>query len=417
MRLTHLSLSNFRNFSRLDKDLPGGPILLVGGNAQGKTSLLEAVYYLAALESFHATQERQLINFLAWNEPIPVARIVADFEREDAPGKSVNPLAGPGFHRLEIRLYREGEDVNGGARLRKDILFDETKRKAHEVLGAFNAVLFLPQMTRVIEGSPEDRRRYLNLSLSQALPQYAPAISEYSRVMTQRNALLKQFAEKRTSASQVDQELSFWDEKLAAAGAAIIQARLQFVQELERMAARIYRDLTRGEVLRLVYQPSYDPTPLPEGQKMLRLDAPLKGNRISLDTIRQGFQECLLRLHSEEIFRGVTTVGPHRDELRFVSDGHDLGLFGSRGQVRTAILALKLAEIEWIKDKTGQRPVLLLDEVLAELDANRRADLLDRLVQSEQTLMTTTDLEQFSPEFIKQARVWHVQHEQITEQG
>jgi DNA replication and repair protein RecF len=393
MRLTHLSLTNFRNFTRLDVDVPAGPLLLVGDNAQGKTSLLEAVYFSATLESFHAQNDRQLINFLAAREPLAVARLVLDYHRASAP------------HRLEIRIIQE-PTANGTSLMRKEMLLDGLKRKISQVIGQFNAVLFLPQMLRVIEGAPEERRRYLNLALAQVIPVYAEALSEYGRSLTQRNALLKQLGEHGGDASQ----LNFWDEKLAAAGAQLIHTRIQAVQELERLAARLHSNLTRAsEILRLDYQPAYDPLPPPPGQYSLPLDAMLDRSGISLEQIRQGFLTSLARLRRDEIARGVTTIGPHRDELRFLSNGVDLGIYGSRGQVRTAMLAMKLAEVAWMQAKTGEWPVLLLDEVLAELDIQRRTDLLDRLSQCEQALLTTTDLDLFSTDFIQKAVLWNVQ--------
>jgi DNA replication and repair protein RecF len=400
--LTHLSLTNFRNFTRLDVDVPKGALILVGANAQGKTSLLESIYYLAALASFHADSDRQVVNFLAGREPLAVARIVADFCR----GETV--------HRLEVRVIQEANGAfNGAPRLRKEVLLDGVKRKASEVVGEFNAVLFLPQMMRVVEGGPEERRRYLNLTLAQVLPRYAAALSDYTHAVTQRNALLKQLAERGGDPGQ----LQFWDEQLAASGGQLIYARIHALHELEALANGYHRELTRGgEVLRLSYVPAYDPLPQPERQFALPLDAPLDRTGLSPEKIQQGFLEGLARLRSEEIARGVTTIGPHRDELRFLGNRIDLGIYGSRGQGRTAMLALKLAEVAWMKEKTGQWPVLLLDEVLAELDTRRRADLLERLAGSEQAILATTDLDLFTPGFVGQAAVWRIDSGRIEEE-
>lgn len=396
MHLTHLSLTDFRNFTRLDVDVPCGSVLLVGANAQGKTSLLEAVYYLATLVSFHANSDRHLVNFIAARQPLAVARLVADFQRAAA------------SHRLEVRIIQE---TNGGeARLRKEVLLDGVKCKLSEVIGQFNAVLFLPQMLRVVEGAPEERRRYLNLALAQVIAHYPQALSDYSKALTQRNALLKLLSERGGDEHQLD----FWDEQLAAAGAQLIHARIRAVKELERLAARLHNELTHGEeVLRLAYQPAYDPLPRPAGQFPLPLDAAVDRSGISLDQIRQGFLHALGRLHADEISRGVTTLGPHRDDLRFLSNGVDLGTYGSRGQVRTAMLALKLAEVAWMREKSGHWPVLLLDEVLAELDTQRRADLLRRLSECEQALLTTTDLDLFAESFVQTAKIWHVQNGRV----
>jgi len=405
MYLKSLSLTNFRNYARLDVDVPTGAVLLVGDNAQGKTSLLEAVYFLATFVSFQADSDRQLINFIAGREPLAVARIVADFHHQELSHSSRD-------HRLEVRIIQEPNGVNGGSRVRKELLLDGVERKASEAVGAFNAVLFQPQSLRIIEGAPEERRRYLNLTLAQAVPRYPTALAEYNRALTQRNALLKLLNERGGDPSQ----LAYWDELLTSSGASLIHARIQAIKGLERLATRLHSQLTRGtEVLRLSYLPAYDPLPRPERQYSLPIESPLDRSGIPLEKIQQGFYESLERLHSEEIARGVTTIGPHRDELRCLANGVDLGTYGSRGQSRTAILALKLAEVAWLKEETGQWPVLLLDEVLAELDAQRRADLLDRLTDIEQAMLTTADLEAFSKDFIRQATLWRILAGQLEE--
>jgi DNA replication and repair protein RecF len=286
------------------------------------------------------------------------------------------------------------------------------KRKLSEAVGIFNSVLFLPQMMAVIEGAPEERRRYLNLALAQVLPSYPETLSDYTKTLTQRNALLKQLSEHGGDPGQ----MVYWDEQLAQAGAQLIHARIRAIQELEILAGRLHRELTRGdEVLRLCYLPSYDPFPNPPGQLMLPFDAPLDRSRLPAEEIRLGLLKKLELVRAEEIARGVTLYGPHRDEIRFLSNGIDLGIYGSRGQVRTAILALKLAEVSWMKEKTGQWPVLLLDEVLAELDVQRRSDLLTRLVDAKQVLLTTTDLDLFAPEFVRSGRVWCIRAGRLSE--
>jgi DNA replication and repair protein RecF len=285
------------------------------------------------------------------------------------------------------------------------VLLDGVKRPLTEVVGHINAVVFVPQMVQIIEGGPDERRRYLNLSLAQAVPGYAGQLSEYTQALTQRNALLKQLGERGGDPSQ----LEFWDESISRTGAGIILRRIEMVQELELLAARIHRELTDGqEILRLNYLPAYDPLPRPEGQIALPLNTSLDRSGLSLEDVGRGFREKLRQMRAEEIRRGVTVPGPHRDELRFLANGIDLGDYGSRGQVRTALLALKLAEIEWIKARTGQWPVLLLDEVLAELDLQRRADLLTALDRCEQALLTTTDLKLFDPAFVQKTEVWDV---------
>jgi DNA replication and repair protein RecF len=394
MYLKHLSLTNFRSFARLDIDLPKRVVLLVGNNAQGKTSVLEAIYFLAAFTSFQTNTDRQLVNLHAAREPLAVTRLVAEYQR------------GSAKHRLEIRLILEPVGLLNGQRLRKEILLNGVKKQASDVIGHFNAVIFVPQMSAIIEDGPEERRRYLNLAISQANPAYARVLSEYMQALGQRNALLKALNERGGNGDQ----LQVWDETLAKSGAQIIHWRIQAVQEIERVASRIHHELTHGsEVLRMAYEPAYDPLPRPGGQIGLNLDTIVDRSSLKLDEIQNGFFEKLGQLRGEEIARGVTTIGPHRDEIRFFANGIDLGDYGSRGQIRTTLLALKLAEVEWLKDRTGEWPVILLDEVMAELDLQRRADLLSYVDKSEQVLFTTTDMSLFANEFTNTAEIWKVQ--------
>lgn len=397
MVLTHLSLTDFRAISRLNLDVPRRVVVLVGANAQGKTTILEAVFYLATFSSFHTSSDRQLINFDAGERELAVARVVAEFTRAEKK------------HCLEVRLILEPNGI-GGARLRREILADGVKRSAYEAMGLFTAVLFLPQMTRILEDGPDERRRYLNLALAQALPGYAQALGEYDKALTQRNALLKQLAERGGDTGQ----LQYWDELLAERGAVLIHARIAAVHEMERLASRVHQRLTHGqEVLRMLYNPSYDPLPQPPGQIGLPLKTQVNRHGIPREQIQQGFVQRLSQLRAEEIARGVTTVGPHRDELRFLSNGVDLGDYGSRGQIRTALMSLKMAEVAWMKARTGHWPVLLLDEILAELDTARRADLLESLGDVEQAVMTTTDLNLFTEDFVRRCTLWNMQEGRI----
>lgn len=394
MFLKHLSLTSFRNFTRLDVDVPRRIVLLVGDNAQGKTSLLEAVYFLAAFTSFQTHADRQIVNFYeAKKNELTVTRLVAEYQRSKS------------RHRLEARLILEPMGVLNSQRLRKEILLDGVKKPINEVIGHFNAVIFLPQMSQIIEGAPEDRRRYINLALAQSTPAYARVLSEYNQALTQRNALLRLLGERSGNSDQ----LEVWDEALTRLGAQVILWRIEAIQQIERLASRVHSELTRGfEILRLSYEPAFDPLPKPNGQLGLKMETVVDRSRLDLNGIQDGFRARLRDLRSEEIARGVTTIGPHRDELHFLANDIDLGNYGSRGQVRTALLSLKLAEVNWMKDRTGEWPVILLDEVMAELDLQRRADLLKYVGESEQVLFTTTDLNLFAPEFVEKAEVWKV---------
>ncbi len=377
----------------MDLDIPREIFLLVGENAQGKTTLLEAINFLSTFTSFHASSDRQLINFSVPEEKITVGRIIGEFTRRD------------GSHRIEVRLIQESNGVNGSSRFRKEVLLDGVKRKINEVVGRFNAVIFLPQMARIIEEGPAERRRYLDILISQVSPRYVQHLSDYSQTLSQRNALLKQLGETGGDPGQ----LAVWDGMLARYGAFIMIERIQTIREMEEEAKRIHYDLTHGqEVLRVDYQPAYEPLSLPDGQMALPVSAVADRSGISLEEIEKGLVNALKDRQREEIARGLTTIGPHRDEMRFLSNHIDLGDYGSRGQGRTALLALKLAEVNWLNQRTGEWPVLLLDEIMSEMDVQRRADLLDSLSQCDQAILTSADLSMFEQSFVKTHPVWRV---------
>lgn len=379
----------------MDLNVPREIFLLVGENAQGKTTLLEAIYFLSTFSSFHASSDRQLINFHNPVDKITVGRVVGEFTRRD------------GDHRIEVRLIREPNGSNGDTRFRKEVLLDGVKRKISDVVGWFNAVIFLPQMARIIEEGPSERRGYLDTLISQVSPRYVRHLSDYGQTLSQRNALLKQLAERGGDPEQ----LAVWDGMLARHGAFIMWERIQVIREMEEEAKRVHYDLTDGqEVLRLDYQPAFEPLSHPEGQMALPVSAVTDRSGLSVEEIEAGLLAALQGKQREEIARGVTTLGPHRDELRFLSNKIDLGDFGSRGQSRTALLAMKLAEVTWLHQRTGDWPVLLLDETLSELDTQRRADLLSALSKCDQAILTSTDLNMFEPDFVDLHLVWRVDH-------
>ena len=350
MRVRHLSLTNFRLYARLEADLPAGPLILVGANAQGKTSLLEAIYYLATAQSHHAASDRQLINFLALSETQPFAKIVAEVARGDELKRiDIRLILDPGGNPAE-RPLRSASGTFGGAgggeaRLRKEFYLNGVKKRLSELAGLVNVVLFLPQDLAMIEDAPADRRRYLDLTLCQVNPAYNFALGEYGKVLTQRNALLK-LLQDNPGHGGAEAQLDFWDVQLCEYGALIIAARTAALADLEALASPLHRDLTAGsDGLRLAYHPAFDPAAPSNGQIGLPLDVPVHRVGILEAEIQERLKQKLRATRAEEIARGATLSGPHRDEVRFIANGIDVGTYGSRGQARTAVLALKLAEM------------------------------------------------------------------------
>jgi DNA replication and repair protein RecF len=398
MIINHLSLTNFRAFSRLEIEFPSKLSMIVGRNAQGKTSILEGVHLLSLLTSPIASNDFQMVNFLCLEEKIPVGRIVAAIEK------------GGKHHSIEVRLII-GKGNNGGSRLRKEVLIDGSKRKLLDSVGFFNSVIFLPQMMRIIEDGPHERRKYFDRTLSQAYPAYVRALSKYNLAITRRNALLKQLYEQ---GGQRDQ-LEYWDNLVADNGAVIISLRHDAVRSMNEQMLSHHDRLTKGdEKIILVYQPSLV---LPEAEgSPVETERPLSADEpLGVGQIKDCFMKKFMDIQNEEIRRGVTTIGPHRDDFRFFSNGLDLGVFGSRGQIRTAIMTLKLAELNWLEGKTGETPVLLLDETLAELDHHRRENLMHVLENNSQSILTTTDLHLFDNSFIAKNKIWHIQGGKIRE--
>jgi DNA replication and repair protein RecF len=381
MRLEHLSLHNFRNYVRLELDLPRGITVLYGDNAQGKTNLLEAIYYLATSRSPLAGNDRELVNWLApENEVLPYTRLEARLSRGNGP------------RRLEITLQQQNNASSSGARYQKRVRINGVAKRVLDLLGQLNVVLFEPEDVALVTGSPSRRRRYLDATLCQIDTHYCHHLSRYNRIVTQRNALLKDLRER---GGRPD-ELEFWNDKLVEHGTYVVARRATFLDRLDRLARDRHADLTsRTERMDTQYQPSVE----------LDQDEPA---RRSTETIRQAFAAQLISLIRREIAAGMTLIGPHRDEVRFIINGSDAGVFASRGQQRTTVLSIKLAEVELMRQETGERPVLLLDDVLSELDAHRQPILLQLAQEAEQALITTTHLRAFPASFLVQVHVLQV---------
>jgi DNA replication and repair protein RecF len=427
MRIRYLSLTNFRNYARLELTLPERPLLFYGGNAQGKTSLLEAIYLLAAGSSPLASSDRELIRWQSEAEGLPYARVRAELERRD--------------RRLELDIALEKHTIaNGTTRLQKTIRIDRSQKNQSELSGKLNVVLFTPENVDLVAGSPSGRRRYLNDALCQVDGVYSEALGRYVEALRQRNAALRHVRDNRGDPNQ----LAPFERVLARNGVIISSRRRALIHDLSGPVQRIHQRLTGGaEWLRLDYQASVDLASLPVARHQMGMGgrgpapglspaqpalSPVEGSGdlmeeggglhldAGFDDLVDAYRQVLMECQPDDIVRGMTVFGPHRDEVRFTAGSPtlgthevDLGTYGSRGQQRTAVLALKLAELNWMRQETRETPVLLLDEVLAELDQTRRAYLLQQVNSVEQAILTATDPEMFSADFLERAAVWKVQ--------
>jgi DNA replication and repair protein RecF len=403
MHINHLSLTNFRNYGRLELTLPTGATLLQGANAQGKTNLLEAIYYLATARSPYADQEAQLINWEADDPeaPVIVGRLVGQ----------ITTQAGP--HHIEIRLIKEPRSRQ--ISFRREALVDRRKVRLMDLLGTLRVVLFLPQDIQLITGPPAARRRYLDVTLCQTDSIYCRTLSTYNKVLEQRNALLRRLAE----SSEGRDLLPIYTEKLIKLGSLLFTKRAAFLAHLARETQRIhFEELTGGrEAVRLSYLPRLDGDSSAQGDStavQLSVDsADWLQEQTDVQAVAHRFERALEVAQENDLARALTSVGPHRDDWRFWVNGRELSSYGSRGQQRTAMLALKMAEIDWMVAETGETPVLLLDEVVAELDEQRRALLLTSVQSASQAILTATDPAMFTESFLNQATTMIVSQGQV----
>ena len=400
MRILHLSLTNFRNYTRLELDLPEGVMLLQGSNAQGKTNLLEAIYCLSRTRSRRTSTDRELVNWLTLEDELPFARLVARIEK------------GGGVDQIELSLV---QSINQNRHrntpgMRKHIRLNGASKRAVDVIGQLNAVLFLPEDIELAAGPPSLRRRYLDDIIGQVDRKYRRELQRYSHVVTQRNSLLKSLRRRGGDPPQ----LLFWDERLVEHGAYLLLRRQQVIGKMNEYMTGIHPKLTgEAERLRIEYRASICPedgsiathqtTLLPQQGVPSATEPSVPEERIGA-----AFSAELHRVRRRELEQGVSTIGPHRDDFRFVVDGVDMNTYGSRGQQRTGVLSLKLAEVELMRQERQDEPVLLLDDAVSELDATRRSCLLDTIAGAQQVIVTTTDLMPYGEDFCARVSRWQV---------
>ncbi len=391
MLLQRLSLTNFRNYVRLELPLAPGLSIVQGQNAQGKSNLIEAIAYLATSKSPRTSADAELVNWLALEEPYPYARLAADLKRSDR------------LERVDITLTPGGL---GNGNLRKQVRINGVPKRGLDLVGLLLVVLFRPEDVDLVSGSPSERRRYLDIALCQIDHAYCRALSQYNKALEQRNALLRSLQSHGGHDAAV--QLRFWDEKLAETGGLVMARRQWLINELEREASLRHLDLSSGyERLRLRYLPSFDPGH-PPSKGHTPPSAPdeegVRYDHLTPASVHGVFMAHLHHGRPRDLAAGMTLVGPHRDDLGFYLGDRNLRAFGSRGQQRTAALASKMAEIGIMTATAGAAPLLLLDDVMSELDASRRAMLRDALTTVSQALVTTTDWHHFTPDLLAGAQ-------------
>ena len=369
MFLKNLSLTNYRNYSSLSLDFDSPIQLFIGNNAQGKTNALESIYVLALAKSHRTPRDKELIT---WD---------ADFAtiRSDV-------LRRYGSVRLELQLTSKGKraKING---------MEQQKLSAY--VGALNVVMFAPEDLSIVKGAPAQRRRFIDMEIGQVSPTYLYYLSNYNKVLAQRNQLLKDLAMKKIHSLEM---LAIWNTQLADLAVKLLKKRFEFLRKLQVWAQEIHTGITNGrEKLSLHYVNS---SPVTEEMSVEQ----------AVDTMLAAYEE----VRDREIMRGSTLIGPHRDDFSLKVNNMDVQTYGSQGQQRTSALSIKQAEIEQNKQEVGEYPVLLLDDVLSELDEHRQTLLLETIQDRVQTFVSTTGVEGLKHQVLQQASRFYVKEGTIS---
>lgn len=354
MQVKSLHLIDYRNYHQLYLDFNTGINIFTGLNAQGKTNIIEAIYYASTGCSYRTNNDNDLIS---WKKDSSSLKL--EFMRKDVS----NEL---------MFVFNKGK--------RRVTSCNGATIKPKELVGIINIVLFSPEDLFLIKGAPANRRKFLDMEISQASPSYYMELTKYNRLLQQRNSLLKKIKEQRGGFEL----LEVWDAQLADSAAKITIKRIEAVKKLNMLANLMQRRISGNqENLSIIYQ-----------LKGMENDefSNMLGSKGIANFLNMWYNNSLKRLSEEDMWRGSTSIGPHRDDIITKVNGIELRSFGSQGQQRTGVLALKLSELEFIRSETGEYPILLLDDVMSELDADRRKKLLEFIKKENiQTMITATD--------------------------
>ena len=339
MFIKKLMLINYRNYEKLDINFGKGVNVFIGDNAQGKTNILEAIYYCAFAKSHRTTRDRELIN---WNNHESYISLGIAKERLDK--------------KIDIKILKDGK---------KAIKVNSIKiNKIGELFGIFNVVMFSPEDLKIVKDSPGVRRRFIDMELCQLNKKYYYNLVQYNKVLNERNVVLK-------NKNLSEEMLDIYDEQLSFYGEYVIKERLKYFEKLNYYGVQVHKDITSNkENIEFKYQSTIK----------------------DLSKIKENFYEALKKSRKKDIEKGISTIGLHRDDFSIFINNVDIKNFGSQGQQRTAVLTIKFASLRIIKEITGEYPVLLLDDVLSELDFSRKKYILSTIGEI-QTVITCTGIE------------------------
>ncbi len=363
MHIEQLSLNNYRNYKELNISFENKVNVILGENAQGKTNVMESIYVLAMAKSHRTSNDKELIR---WD---------ADYAKiEGRIQKQYGPLP------MQLIISKKGKKAKCN---------HIEQQKLSQYVGNMNVVMFAPEDLHLVKGSPQVRRRFIDMEIGQVSPIYLHDMSQYQKILHQRNHYLKMLQMKKQTDLAV---LEILTEQFIQMAVKIVKRRFEFLRLLENWAQPIHKGISRGlETLRIDYKPSADVLESQELSKMV-----------------VSFEEKFSKVKSREIERGTTMFGPHRDDLQFFVNDRDVQTFGSQGQQRTTALSVKLAEIELIYSEMKEYPILLLDDVLSELDDYRQSHLLNTIQGKVQTFVTTTSVDGIDHQTLKDASTFEV---------
>jgi len=359
MKILDLKLKNYRNCKDIELDLNAKKILIIGKNAQGKTNILESIYFLSTLKSPRTTNNLELINFETEN-----VEIKAEIKKNTP---------------IELDFYYNREK-------KREIKANKLKTRPKEFKSVLKTVLFSTQDLLLLRGSPQDRRDWLDIAISQIYPAYDDRLTKYNKIRIQKNNFLKDYNQNETL-------FEVYNEQLTILGSNIIYLRKKFLKEMEKIAQEKHSTISGSEKLTIKYDCNF-----------------LREENIEIEEISEKFKQKLEEKRKEEIQRGQSLVGPHRDDIIFYINNQESTKFASQGQQRTIVLSLKLAELDIITKKIEDSPVLLLDDVLAELDDIRQNYLLKTIDQNTQTIITSVDTLLFDEKFLKDVKVYKIEN-------
>ncbi|MGN1401137.1 MAG: DNA replication/repair protein RecF [Bacillus sp. (in: firmicutes)] len=363
MYIESLKVKNYRNYEGMEIDFENKVNVILGENAQGKTNIMESIYVLAMAKSHRTSNDKELIR---WDEEY--AKIEGRVHKRN----SAVPL--------EILITKKGKKAKYN---------HIEQQRLSQYIGNMNVVMFAPEDLHLVKGSPQVRRRFLDMEIGQVSPLYLYKYTQYQKILHQRNHYLKLLQIKK----QTDLDmLEVLTEQFIQHAVEIIEKRFEFLSLLQKWAQPVHEGISRGlETLEIRYKPSVDVSKSMDMSKMAEV-----------------YQEKYKKVKQREIDRGVTLFGPHRDDLAFFVNGRDVQTFGSQGQQRTTALSLKLAEIDLIHAEIGEYPILLLDDVLSELDDYRQSHLLNTIQGKVQTFVTTTSVDGIDHATLREAATFEV---------